>query len=360
MPSASLFQLCLFAVLLSSCQSPEPPKHAPLPPAPAPVRHANNQHFKANLATNMDPGVLSILQDQSGYYWFGTNSGVYRYDGQSLIVFTTEDGLYQNQVQNIQEDENGDIWFGTGGYGVNRFNGDSISTFNYPANAHTPENAWRIQESDLWFYAGGGVFQFAQDSFRYLPFPEGKATTHHPYKASEYGVYSSLKDKSGALWMGTQAHGVCRYDGKTFTWFTEHGLKGPAVLDLYEDSRGNFWFGTNGNGVFQYDGNKLRNVTEERGLTNPDFIKKGKQGPGTLARVWAINEDVAGNMWFGTPDAGVWQYDGKELHNYTTSDGLSDKAIEVIYRDKNGELWFGTNGDGVYKFNGSRFSKVVF
>lgn len=265
----------------------------------------------------MDPGVLAILQDQNGYYWFGTNDGVYRYDGQSLIVFTTKDGLYQNQVQ-------------------------------------------AIQEGDLWFYAGGGVFQFDRDSFRYLPFPGGKTNTHNPYKASEYGVYSSLKDKSGALWMGTQALGVCRYDGKTFTWFTEHGLKGPAVLDLFEDSRGHFWFGTNGNGVFQYDGTSLHNMTAERGLSNPDFSKNGKSGPGTLARVWAINEDLAGNMWFGTADAGAWQYDGKELHNYTIQDGLSSKAIEIIYRDKNGELWFGTNGDGVYKFNGPRFAKVIF
>ncbi|HAD12911.1 MAG TPA: hypothetical protein DCF33_10800, partial [Saprospirales bacterium] len=217
MPSVSLFQLCLFVFLLSSCQSPEPPRHAPLSPVPATTRHANNQHFKANLTTEMDQGVLAILQDQNGYHWFGTNEGVYRYDGQSLIVFTTEDGLYQNQVQNIQEDENGDIWFGTGGYGVNRFKGDSISTFNYPAEARTPDNAWRIRESDLWFYAGGGVFQFTRDSFRYLPFPEGKAAVKNPYKPSAFGVYTTLKDKSGALWMGTQAMGVCKYDGATFT-----------------------------------------------------------------------------------------------------------------------------------------------
>jgi ligand-binding sensor domain-containing protein len=329
----------------------------------APPRHANNQHFKANLTTEMDPGVLSILHDQNGYYWFGTNEGAYRYDGQSLIVFTTKDGFYQNQVQHIQEDAKGDIWFSTGGYGVNRFNGESISTFTTPGSnsvRRTLEIDWSSPKDALWFYAGGGVFQFDRDSFRYLPFPEAKSGTLDPYKASAYGVYTILKDRSGVLWMGTQALGVCRFDGTTFTWFTEYGLKGPAVLDLFEDSRGHFWFGTNGNGVFHYDGNRLNNVTEEHGLSNPDFIKNGKQGPGTLARVWAINEDVAGNMWFGTPDAGVWQHDGKELTNYTTRDGLSTKAIEVIYRDKNGELWFGTNGDGVYRFNGTRFSKNTF
>ena len=94
-------------------------------------------------------------------------------------------------------------------------------------------------------------------------------------------------------------------------------------------------------------------------MSNPEFIKNGKHGPGTLARVWAINEDNSGNLWIGTADAGVWQYDGRNLTNWTTKNNLPSSAIETIYKDKKGELWFGTDGNGVYKFDRYYFTKFT-
>jgi streptogramin lyase len=152
--------------------------------------------------------------------------------------------------------------------------------------------------------------------------------------------------------------GVCRYDGNSFTWFTEQGLGGPAVRGLFEDSKGNFWFGNNGGGLFRLDPeNRLSIFTREHGLSNDEFLKSNKQGPGTLARVWTINEDNYGNIWIGTADAGVWRYDGKNLTNYSTEDGLSGNAINTIFKDSEGELWFGTDGAGVCKFNGVSFQR---
>jgi ligand-binding sensor domain-containing protein len=178
-----------------------------------------------------------------------------------------------------------------------------------------------------------------------------------PFALSQYAVYCILKDTKGNVWFGTQAHGVCRFDGKSFTWFKEKGLAGPAVLALYEDSKGNLWFGNNGAGLFRYDGKTLTNFTHEKGLDNADFRLLGKSGIGTVARVYAIQEDNSGNLWVGTVDAGVWKYDGTKLTNYTTADGLTSNAVNTIYKDKNGELWFGTDSDGICKFDGKRFVK---
>lgn len=322
----------------------------------APENNVGINNFEANVATEIGKKVLSIFQDKKNNYWFGTqSSGVYRYDGKTLIQFTEKDGLFWNQVQDIQEDESGKIWFTTGGYGISCFDGQKITTLKRNNN---PEKNWTTTYGDLWFYAGSGACRYANDSLMYLAFPKPAGYAENPADQSgRYGVYSILKDKSGNLWFGTQAMGVCRYDGKSFTWFTEKGLAGPAVLAIFEDSRGNLWFGNNGKGLFRYDGKTLTNITEENGLTNPEFIKTGKSGPGTLARPWAINEDNNGNIWIGTADAGAWTSDGKKLTNYTAKDGLPDKAIETIYKDKNGELWFGS--DEVYKFNGKSFTPFL-
>jgi ligand-binding sensor domain-containing protein len=368
-----LLSFLLLSGLFISCTEPSNPNDqkksavvSPAEPAGVPKKEINIDRFKANLSTEIGKEVLSILQDRNDNYWFGTNGGVYRYDGKNLIVFRIRDGLYQNQVQEIQEDNSGTIWFTTGGYGVNCFKSDTIITFKVKENTplkSTPEKNWKTEPGDLWFCAGGGAFRYCKDSFAYLPFPKPgmdlKYLPHPPYQASAYGVYASMKDRSGNLWFGTQAMGVCRYDGKSFTWFTEHGLRGPAVIALFEDRNGTIWFGNNGNGLFCFDGKTVRNLTEDRGLSNHEFIKSGKQGPGTLARVWAINEDDRGNLWIGTADAGVWQYDGRNLVNYTIKNGLPGSGIETIYKDKKGTLWFGTAGDGVYTLNGLYFTKFT-
>ncbi len=320
--------------------------------------------FKANITTEIGRDVLSIFQDKNYNYWFGTNDGAYCYNGKNLFRFTHKEGLAQDQIQTIQEDNAGNIWFGTGGFGVSRFDGQTITTFTNGNTAQAITDLykdWKTAPDNLWFYAGGGAYRYTGNALTYLPFPGSETAANH---VSEYGVYCLLKDSNGNLWFGTQAKGVCRYDGKSFTWFNEKGLSPPAVRALFEDRNGNLWFGNNGAGLFRYDGKTLSNFTEEKGLGNPEFWSEskisGKPGPGTLARVWTINEDNSGNLWIGTIDAGVWRYDGKNLTNFTIRDGLTSDAVTTIYKDKNGELWFGTNGGGVCKFNGTSFSEFAF
>lgn len=323
--------------------------------------------FNTTIAVNLDKNIRSIFQDRNGNYWFGTNGvGVYRYNGKTLIQYTVKDGLPNNQVQSIQEDKNGNLWFGTGVFGVSRFDGQTFTTFTNKEKLQLSNGAdidWKIEPNDLWFYAGGGVYRYNSNSLVYLPLEKPNfnftQSQSSPYNLSRYAVYSTIKDKKGNVWFGTQAQGVCRYDGKSFTWFTEKGLSGPAVLGLFEDSKGNIWFGNNGAGLFRYDGKSFINFTEEKGLGNKEFKASGKSGIGTLARIYTINEDNDGNLWIGTVDSGVWKYDGNNLTNYTTKDGLTSNAVNVIYKDKNGELWFGTDADGVCKFNGKTFTEFI-
>ena len=323
--------------------------------------------FSMTGAVDIDKNIRSIFQDKNGDYWFGTNGdGLYRYDGKILTQFTEKDGLSNNQVQSIQEDQFGNLWFGTGLFGVSKFDGEIFTTYSSKENLQISNGSdiyWKIEPNDLWFYAGGGVYHYKGKSLVYLSLDESDynstQTQSSPYQLSRYAVYSILKDRNGNVWFGTQAQGVCRYDGKSFTWFTEKGLEGPAVLGLFEDSKGNIWIGNNGSGLFRYDGKSLINFTEEKGLGNPEFKVSGKSGPGTLARVYTINEDNDGNLWIGTVDAGVWKYDGKNLTNYTTKDGLTSDAVNIIYKDQSGELWFGTDADGMCRFNGKTFKAFV-
>lgn len=312
---------------------------------------------------SIDQNIRSIFQDSKGNYWFGTNgAGVFRYDSKTLTQFTVKDGLADNQVIHIQEDVEGTLWFGSGTFGITKFDGTKFTPQTNKVNiTNGTKSEWISKDTDLWFYGGNGVFRYSNPSLDYLPFAPSSSTSQNnsPFSLSRYGVYCLLKDRNGNIWFGTQAEGVCKYDGISLTWFKDKGLAGPAVLGLFEDSKGNLWFGNNGAGLFRYDGKDLTNFTEEKGLNNEDFLASSKPGLGTMARVYAINEDTHGNIWIGTVDAGVWKYDGNSLTNYTTSDGLTSNAVNTIYKDRNGELWFGTDANGICKFNGTAFVEFI-
>jgi len=70
--------------------------------------------------------VYSILQDQQGNLWFGTDAGVSKYDKTSFTNYTIKDGLADNQINSMALDSDGSIWFATAN-GVSHYNGTWVN-----------------------------------------------------------------------------------------------------------------------------------------------------------------------------------------------------------------------------------------
>jgi serine phosphatase RsbU (regulator of sigma subunit)/sugar lactone lactonase YvrE len=156
-------------------------------------------------------------------------------------------------------------------------------------------------------------------------------------------VWSILEDSHGNLWFGTYGGGVSKYNGESFTHFTEkEGLSYNYVRSILEDSHGNLWFGTYGGGVSKYNGESFTHFTEKEGLSNNIVL--------------SILEDSHGNLWFGTNGGGVSKYNGESFTHFTEKEGLSYNYVRSILEDSHGNLWFGTYGGGVSKYNGESFT----
>ncbi len=294
--------------------------------------------------------IRCIFQDSKNNFWFATDGeGVFKYDGKKMVQFTSKHGLSSNFVWNVQEGKNGNIWLKTKD-GICYFDGKEFKTIPADTSALQTTNYNYLNDELLveYYYNGKSLVK--------IQLPKTSPLKNDNNSRFQYDIYCTCKDRNGNLWFGTCTAGVCKYDGKTYTWLDNKELGAP-VRSIFEDKNGTIWMGNNGYGLFRYDGKSLTNITKEKKLENPNFIKTFESKEGTLARVWTITDDKQGNLWVGTIDAGAWMFDGKTLTNFTTKDGLGSDNIWTIYKDKNNNLWFGTDGAGVYTFNGKTFQK---
>jgi len=282
--------------------------------------------------------IRAVIQDRIGNLWFGTyGGGVSKYDGRYFTHFTRDEGLAGNLVLTIFEDRNGNIWFGTEGYGISMYDGETFSNITKKEGLLS-NNILAILEDragNIWIGTVGGVSRLSEDR---------KKLTHYTMAEGLINnkVSSIIEDSSNNLWLGSDG-GVSKFNGKSFEHFTtDEGLPSNIVRSILEDRAGNLWFCTEG-GIAKYDGSHFSTYTTENGLS------------GNI--VYAALEDHDGNLWFGTWEAGVSRIsnDGKLITHFTEEQGLLNNIVFSIFEDNNHKIWFCTDG-GISKYNGEIFT----
>ena len=286
--------------------------------------------------------VMALLQDRDGNMWFGTwGGGVSRYDGYQWKTFTTADGLANNCVFALFQDREGNIWSGNWedqgveANGVSRFDGQGWKTFT--AEDGLADNyVWFIfQDRDgyLWFGTGGkGLSRFDGQGWKTFTTADGLASNW---------VGAIFQDRDGDLWFGT-GKGLSRYDGQEWKNFTTADGVAGNVACILQGRDGQLWFGTYGGRVGRYDG--------QRFTTEFDTAQLG------LGGLWINSglQDREGALWFGVLGGGVLRYDGREWALLTKDEGLAHNRVRDLLEDREGNLWIATSG-GVSRYDGETF-----
>jgi ligand-binding sensor domain-containing protein len=125
--------LLIFGILsiLTSCngQTSDPKKNTD--------QSLKNYLVKGDTVKELGSNIMVIYQDKKNTYWFGSwETGVYRYDGKTLINFTTKHGLPNNRIDEIKEDKFGNITFGCHPNStISKFDGNTFTTLSaIPSN----------------------------------------------------------------------------------------------------------------------------------------------------------------------------------------------------------------------------------
>jgi ligand-binding sensor domain-containing protein len=316
--------------------------------------------------SEFDKAIWHVFQARNNDYWFGSHDlGAYRYDGKSLVKFTTKDGLASNQVTGFQQDPAGNIYIASG-EGISKFNGQGFITLGVSTDSSPSD--WKIYRDDLWFCGPpntGVVYRYDGTWLHRLEFPRTNDGDEHyrqvprslypNAKYSPYDVYKIFRDSQGNLWFATASLGVCRYDGKSHSWLPESELQNGSfgARSIVEDKDGKFWFCDT---LHRYEVDladpAAPRFNKEAGIRDP-----GDPNRTPVAGIMSCTLDSSGALWMATYGAGVWRFDGKDLTHYPVTDG--DKAINLfsICQDNQGVLWLGTQNSGPFRFNGKSFEK---
>lgn len=327
------------------------------------------RNFKAvSLAPDFDTTLVSqyirsIFQDSKGNLWFGTiGEGVVRYDKQTLTYFSYPEGFINQTVFAINEDKQGNMWFGTD-QGVYKYD-PSVSLFgdkkvfrNY--NQKDGLNHLDItrrgilvdNEGKVWVGTHAGVY-------RYDPTSESRGEKSFSLFSGlpKVNVAGIMQDKSGNIWFATSDSGVFRYDGKAITNFTEKELLGENYAGgIAEDKMGNIWF-TMKNGICKYDP-KAQNKPNAKVWT--EITTKDGLGGNEF---WGLYIEDSGIIWVTARgattrfDPSLPLTDPAAFKVFTTKEGLNC-CVQSMYQDQSGNMWWGT-GQGLYRYDGKKFYQV--
>ncbi len=179
--------------------------------------------------------VYGLAIGKDGRVWHGTEGGVSVYDNGNWTSWNHKDGLGAPNVNRLDSSSNTGL--GT------RTRHDLTITSNENSNTYNPDYVFAVhvdqRDENIWFGTwGGGVSRFnGKDTWKSFSTLEG---------LSGNIVYSMAQESDGTMWFGTN-NGVTRYDGKTWsTISTKDGLLNSHVYAIAIDGQGMLWFGTQG------------------------------------------------------------------------------------------------------------------
>lgn len=281
----------------------------------------------------IDDKIRCIEGDREGNVLFGTKeNGLLLYKGEQFVAFTKDEGLIDNQVWSILDD-NEFTWIATN-KGISKIKNNKVVK-NYNYSSGLPFEEVRFIKKDklgnIWIGTwGGGVMQLNPRSDRFEVNFRINSFMYQP-------LITALEvDNTNNLWVGT-TDGLVYYEIKNQLadrLTQNHGLAGNDITVVYSDSKNNVWVGSRGKGISKIKGADIKKVDLKIKFTPTCII-----------------EDKAGKILIGTEGKGVLVFDGEKIiKEITVKEGLLSDYISLINIDDDGNYWIGTN-KGLNKFD---------
>ncbi|PKB44842.1 ligand-binding sensor domain-containing protein [Cellulophaga sp. RHA19] len=279
-----------------------------------------------------------------------------------FISYTTDQGLSNNSILDIENDNDGGLWIATLD-GLNYFDGYTFKTFKH--NANDPEslpnnyltNIEKDAEDNIWIYTKEGHISkyLGNNKFKHFSF---KAKADRLFLATN----GDLNVKAGGFTYTYTNNGFVKTE-ENIDYTSPNKAYKKLILDKYpdliindvlKDKQGNLWFATFKNGIYiipNHTTNLNTNVVHHYtyDLYTPYSFYSNE--------VTALSQDVFGNVWLGQKDGGIsMAYTGSEEISSVTPHPIKFPHLPVettraITKDNNGNIWIGYYNGGLYHYS---------
>ena len=332
--------------------------------------------------------VLSSLQDEDGFMWFGTKDGLNRFDGyrfktyrgnsdpihslgsnyiqslhkyKGIIWVGTDKGLYKydkksdrfsilneainDRIAAIEHDEQGNIWFISGNilykYATLK---KETTTFN-PNNYFMATSITRDAKGEIWISSLDKLYHYSEES---LSFETISLKNHTTAKTAYRITVIYALDKNNIL-IGTQENGVLSYNriNKSTTVLPFSTKESLFVRQFKKNGTNEVWIASE-SGVFIYNIKTKKYTNLKKDFNDPFSISDNA--------AYSITIDKENGVWIGTYFGGI-NYHQKQYTQFkkyfpkNNQNSISGSAVREIHKDVNGDFWIGTEDAGLNKFN---------
>lgn len=304
--------------------------------------------------------VNTIFKDRDGFMWFGTTTGLNRYDGYTFKIYQHAENdpgsLPDNYIIDIVEMPDGRFWIKTAlGYVLFDKERDCFITdvAGFMKNLESwgvPEKVFVDREENTWIsVAGEGCYRYKEGGKRLF-------FSYMEHSLPEYGVTQMAECSDGILLIYNTGILVC-LDPTTLAikWKSDEIKKHMPVgkeveISLFVDSDNCIWaYSLMGIWVYDCGTKSWRTDLTDIWSSRPDVI------------IHAVAQDIEGRIWVGK------DYDGIDVLEKETGEvtslvahedngrSLPHNTIYDLYADRNGIMWVGTYKKGVSYYSESIF-----
>jgi ligand-binding sensor domain-containing protein len=289
---------------------------------------------KNNLPTNK---INSLLFDNENNIWIGFDGrGVSQIITAKFQSYDISIGLQNNQISTLYIDHNNRLWAGgSSQLDVVVINNEGHQLNNEIINVDKQLDfelnnlrcVFEDNKNNMWLGTNDGVY-IIDEKFKLIK--------HLTIKngLSNNNIISICQDINGFIWLASLQNGISKIDirkkdYRIQAFFKTDGLCSNNFWTAFASKKGPVYFGSNDAGISVWNGKDFKTLNSDNGLLN--------------LRAGTITEDVNGNIWIGSIGGGIFKYDGINFTQFNSKNGLSSNNPYLVIADNYGKIWVGTN-----------------
>jgi len=334
-----------------------------------PERHLSQYNYKEWGVDEKLPqiSVTSLAQDDKGYIWIGTQSGVARFNGKEFVSFNQANtsAFKSNLISDLIFDSNQMLWVLTGN-GLAKLSSNGFIAIPEPSNLMVKPSKILEYHQQIIIASANGIFKLVDDKLEMLIpsseayslatfneqliiggrgqltfFDNGKVILKELPKGFDKASVNDMRINRNDIWLAT-SKGLLVYRGGRFEQLKDIGHYGnEPAHSIYFDNNNLLWVATD-IGIYRLNGDQLHNGSEI--LSYP--------------RVSTFMQDKDNTIWLGTNDRGLFQLWDSWSVKYEQTHGINESLIWSVAGEQLSDLLVGTD-KGVYKMEDDHFSSFI-